>query len=202
MLWNLQQPCAAQRSLSFCPDYTCTSAAETLEVIQGNFGTGKAFWFPYLCDGIMSTKIRAQIWIKPLSEICGFLAVKGEHNRILAHMPCTSARSSAGCQHQSVHHSPPTPFHNTEHEKKNPLSIGESPTNQWWRSKSRRSRRMKCPHWLAAVLWSSQRSPLINTWEISSRQLLTFVMYNRRCCASTDDLLVETHWSNSPAHGE
>lgn len=95
-----------------------TSAAETLEVIQRNFLSGKSFWSPYLCDGIICTEIRVQIWIKPLSEICGFLAVKGEHNRILAHMPCTSARSSAGCQHQSVHHSPPTPFHNREHTKK------------------------------------------------------------------------------------
>lgn len=118
-MWN------TKISHSFCTDYTCTSAAETLEVIQGNFVSGKAFWSPYLCDGIMCTKIRVQIWIKPLSEICGFLAVKGEHNRILAHMPCTSARSSAGCQHQSVHHSPPTPFHNTEQKKKSPQHRSE-----------------------------------------------------------------------------
>lgn len=85
--------------------------------------------FGYIYDGIMCTEIRVQIWIKPLSEICGFLAMRGEHNRILAHMPCTSARSSAGCQHQSVHHSPPTPFHNTEQKKKK--------KSQQYRSKAR-----------------------------------------------------------------
>lgn len=160
------QPCKAKllsvtTSYRFLTDYTCTSAAGTLDVIQGNFLSRKAFWSSYLCDGIMCTKIRVQIWIKPLSEICGFLAVKGEHNRILAHMPRTSVRSSAGCQHQSVHHSLPTPFHNTEQIK--PHSTGMSPTNQYRASKSKCSRRMKCPHWLAAA-------PVpIDTWEISSR---------------------------------
>lgn len=98
-MWN------TKISYNFCTDYTCTSVSETLEVIQGNFVREKAFWSPYLCDGIKCSEIRVQIWIKPLSKICGFLAVKGEHNRILAHMPCTSVRSSAGCQYRSVHHS-------------------------------------------------------------------------------------------------
>lgn len=139
-------------------------------------------------------KLRVQIWIKPLSEICGFLAVKGEHNRILAHMPCTSARSSECCQRQSVHHSPPTPFHNTDQKKTETHSIRVRPTNRRWGSESRRSRRMKCPHWLAAPLWSPLHSLPIDTWEISSRQRLILVIYSRRGCVATDEFLSSCSW--------
>lgn len=67
---------------------------------------------------LRALKLRVQIRLDRLSEICGFLAVKGAHNRILTHMLCTSTRSSECCQRQSVHHSPPTPFHNTHQRKK------------------------------------------------------------------------------------
>lgn len=93
----------------------------------------------------MCTEIRTQIRIKLPGKICRFLAVKGEHNRILTHMSHTSARSSAGCRQQSVHRSTPTPFHNTQHTHKSSTVSGAIPTNQWQGSKGRRSRRMKCP---------------------------------------------------------
>lgn len=141
---------------------------------------------------LRALKLRVQIRIQRLSEICGFLAVKGGHNRILAHMLCTSTRSSECCQRQSVHHSPPTPFHNT-HQKKNRMRV--RPTNRWPGSESRRSRRMKCPHWLAAPLGSPLHSLPIDTWEISSRQRLILVIYSRRHdCAATDDFLSSCSW--------
>lgn len=150
-----------------------TSTAETLEVIQWNFVSGKSFWSPYPCDGIICTEIRVQIWIKPLSEICGFLAVKGEHNRILAHMPCTSARSSAGCQHQSVHHSPPTPFHNREHTKKKIIiTVPEWDNQSVGRIKKQTFKENEMPPLIGRSALPPApplHSRPIDTWEISSR---------------------------------
>lgn len=58
--------------------------------------------------------------------------------------------------------------------KKIQTALKQSPTNPWWGSRrSRLSRRMKCPHWLAAPLSSPQHSPPIDSREISSRQPLT-----------------------------
>lgn len=119
------KPSMKYKDLFFPPQITFVLEllTETLEVIQGNFENRKAFWSSYLCDGIMCPEIRVQIWIKTMSEFCGFLAVKGEHNRIVAHMPCTSARSPASCQHQSVHRYSLTPFfHNTIPEWAWPIS--------------------------------------------------------------------------------
>lgn len=75
-----------KNSNSACIDYTCTSAAETLEVIQGNFVSEKAFWSSYRCDGITCPEIRVQIRINPLSEICGFLATQQDSRTYAIHI--------------------------------------------------------------------------------------------------------------------
>lgn len=81
----------------------------------------------------------------------------------------------------------------THTRKKNRMRV--RPTNRWRGSESRRSRRMKCPHWLAAPLWSPLHSLPIDTWEISSRQRLILVIYSRRHdCAATDDFLSSCSW--------
>lgn len=171
--------CNTKISHNFCTDYTCTSVAETLEVIQGNFVSEKAFWSPYLWDGIKCSEIRVQIWIKPLSKICGFLAVKGEHNRILAHMPCTSARSSAGCQYQSVHHSTHS-FSN--HRTKKSSQHRDEPNQSVLRLEKQTFKENEMPPLIGCNALVSPPPQPIDNWEISSRQLLTLLMYNHCGC--------------------
>lgn len=134
-------------------------------------------------------KIRVQIGIKPQSEICGFLAVKGEHNRILAHMLCTSARSWECCQHQVFVTLLPLPFiiqTRKENTRVRPIAVEDQKAavqGEW-------NALIDWPHHFGSPLHSLP----IDTWEISSRQRLILVIYSRRGCAATDDFLSSCSW--------
>lgn len=92
-------------------------------------------------------------------------------------------RCAAGCQNRSARHSPLTLFHNTQYNKTAHSIPGSERNQSVVRIKRQTFKENEMPQLIgcAALVHPRSDSP-IDTWEISSHQRPTLVMYNQHVC--------------------